>query len=253
MTLKLINSLTLLPTVADRWREAFCPPGGWGLGRNSRIWEELNRAGNSLTASDVEELVGNETWTKSWCSCCDTLKEEVVEMFSYNDDALNQKVRPDCNICDECITKAFNLLTSQQLQACLPEPEIMQQSALRELTGVEDLIISIVRDYDYGSHIRYHVRVDINWKVEHTWQSILQELKRNGFTVLDYRAGYILCSSTFYTNEEIANAIATDAQKLGLRIKCVNKGVVVDSFVTEEPHVEPKLNWKWWLRFALHF
>jgi hypothetical protein len=245
MSLKLINSSTLLPTVADRWREAFCPPAGWGLGRNSRIWEQFNSAGDSLTALEVEELVGNETWTKSWCSCCDTLKEEVVEMFEYEADEVSKEVRPSCKICDHCITKAFNLLTSQQLKPCLPQPEIMQHSAIRDLTGERDLIISIVRDYD--SRTRYHVRVDINHKAEHTWLAILNELKQSGFTVVDYPAGYVLCSSTFHTNEEIANAIATDAQKLGLRIEQLNKGVIVESFVAAEAHVEPKVYWKRWL------
>jgi hypothetical protein len=245
MSLKLINSSTLLPTVADRWREAFCPPAGWGLGRNSRIWEQLNAAGTRLTVPDVEELVGNETWTKSWCSCCNTFKEEVVEMFEYEIYRVDLEVRTPCKICDECITKAFNLLTNQQLGACSPQPEIMQHSAIRDLTGERDLIISIVRDYD--SRTRYHVRVDINHKAELTWQTILAELKQSGFTVVDYHAGYVLCSSTFHTNEEIANAIATDAQKLGLRIEQLNKGVIVESFVAAEAHVEPKVYWKRWL------
>jgi hypothetical protein len=251
MSLKLINTNTLLPTIADRWREAFCPPAGWGLGRNSRIWEQLNTAGDSLTSADVEELVGNETWTKSWCSCCDTLKEEVVEMFEYEADRVGEEIHPSCKICDDCLTKAFNLLTSQQLKPCVPPPEIMQHSAIRDLTGDCDLIISIVRDYD--SRTRYHVRVDINHKAELTWQPILAELKQSGFTILQYHAGYALCSSTFHTDEEIAHAIATDAQKLGLRIEQINKGVIVESFVAVEAYVEPKLDWKWWLKFAWNF
>ena len=93
----------LAPTVAARWREQYGDePKNPKFGE---ILRALDALGVGATAEEVEQIVGNESWTREWCAVCCRM---VTTWARIGDE-------PDYEsstvyVCDECAPKVARAL-----------------------------------------------------------------------------------------------------------------------------------------------
>lgn len=97
--------------VAERWKNNYCKPGGewYTLHKNisagfiySRLYElDLNTA----TAKQVNDIIGNESWTRIKCDECEENKTELIDVGQKED----YESRTAC-ICFDCLKKANELV-----------------------------------------------------------------------------------------------------------------------------------------------
>jgi hypothetical protein len=54
--------------ISERWKAQYCPKGAWhcrdGDKTSKQIYDELVALGPAPNPSDIERIIGNDTWTK---------------------------------------------------------------------------------------------------------------------------------------------------------------------------------------------
>ncbi len=88
-------------TVAERWKNQYYNSsiGEWRniwKDSSSRIYQELVNLGDNPDPEDVEELIGNDSWTKT---CCDECRVEHIPVAILSGD------EEDIRICHTCAGK----------------------------------------------------------------------------------------------------------------------------------------------------
>lgn len=100
--MKLITTRQLIRAVAERWNEQY---KGWKCAQKASIGERLNSL-NAETASskEVDEIIGNSSWTHLFCDECGEEAERLVEIGQIPD----YDSRTAC-VCLSCLQKALIL------------------------------------------------------------------------------------------------------------------------------------------------
>lgn len=97
---------------AEAWKKQYFRKISWLQCLNKEgsefIYEELKSLGNHPSINDVNEIIGNKSWTILYCDECESEVQIVVIFENFND--------PDekANICPDCIKKAFKLLNEKK-------------------------------------------------------------------------------------------------------------------------------------------
>ena len=96
--------------VADRWRRLYSPNGYWS--------DRITRKGKTLyeihaeilackTLDEVDEAIGNKSWTHDSCSSCSTQTRDKMAVFDVNDGEY------DYSICAACLRAALDELEGE--------------------------------------------------------------------------------------------------------------------------------------------
>lgn len=93
--------------VPERWRRQYQKPTGeWQHGNDKRmIYEGLAALDpKTMTAEQVDEIIGNSTWTMTRCDACGENKEIIVEFYGRRDDGSTYYLT---QLCTECMQTAL--------------------------------------------------------------------------------------------------------------------------------------------------
>ena len=97
--MKLLNRQTLVKDVFEKWMKQY-PNDKEGIGK------KLKRLGKTPNPDKVDEIIGNDSWTRvKRCSECQIEKDEVVEIGQEPD-----YESYTAYICRECLDKAISLM-----------------------------------------------------------------------------------------------------------------------------------------------
>lgn len=72
------------------------------------IGEKLKRLDNPI-AEQINEVIGNDSWTRIWCSECGDSVEEFI-VIGEEEDYENSTAY----LCENCITKAYNSFSAKK-------------------------------------------------------------------------------------------------------------------------------------------
>lgn len=92
--------------VVDCWKEQY--PKGLNI-RRRKITEQLSQLDlNTASAEDVNEIIGNDSWTSTYCDECQKPCGAAVMLGEHID-----YESPVVLICLECLKKAFSLFNEE--------------------------------------------------------------------------------------------------------------------------------------------
>lgn len=95
---------TLAASAAKLWKERFAPHDEWPNESSERIYNKLIALGDSPKPEEVDEVLGNDSWTKPLCDICNDWVDEVVRCSS----ALSS----DVDVCRNCAKKIYMMFLS---------------------------------------------------------------------------------------------------------------------------------------------
>jgi hypothetical protein len=87
--------------VAKAWREQY------GTDK-ADIAKRLDALGPDASAKEVENIIGNNTWTELNCDECGRDMSAVVRIGDPSDDDYERR---DVDLCEECLRKALDLIS----------------------------------------------------------------------------------------------------------------------------------------------
>ena len=95
----------LIENVAERWERQYPSDRGF-LGKDKEdIYIKLSNL-NPLEKSAIDEIIGNDSWTRNGCEVCRKDVEEVVVLEAYE-----ETVR----VCGECLKSAIGMLEVNEM------------------------------------------------------------------------------------------------------------------------------------------
>lgn len=86
--------------VAARWRDTYCVNGVWEWDDKLAIYERLVELGESPSVDQVNEVIGNPSWTQCYCCSCESTVRRAV--LFHEDDGY---------VCKNCVAHAFTLFS----------------------------------------------------------------------------------------------------------------------------------------------
>lgn len=101
--MNLITRKGLATKVAKRWKNSYFKNGEWRYGEDKEnIYLRLEALGSNPTPEDVNQAIGNNSWTNVRCDECDRQAAEVVQIGEDLD-------YESCtaNVCKECLVTAI--------------------------------------------------------------------------------------------------------------------------------------------------
>lgn len=107
--MKIITSKDLAVTAAARFKERYCVNNEWreykqAKNKNALTYFKLVDLDNTITPQQVNKIIGNTSWTTSYCNCC---VEQVECVVSFEpEDSADESVE----ICLECLKKANEMV-----------------------------------------------------------------------------------------------------------------------------------------------
>lgn len=101
--MRLITRKGLAPKVAARWKNNYFKNGEWRYGEDKKdIYLRLEGIGLNPTPEEVNEAIGNSSWTDVRCDECGKYVDEVVQVGQEPDyDSCT------ANICKPCLILAM--------------------------------------------------------------------------------------------------------------------------------------------------
>jgi predicted P-loop ATPase/GTPase len=93
--------------VPERWRRQYQNENmTWKFGDDKReIYEKLTALDpKTMTAEQITEIIGNNTWTINRCSVCDSDKEVIVEFYGKRENGVTYYLSA---LCSECMQSAL--------------------------------------------------------------------------------------------------------------------------------------------------
>ena len=101
-------------TVAERWKQSYKGrEGRWyhTVSGDSKIkYKALIALGSNPSPEDITSTIGNSSWTRLTCDCCEQEVEIVVQFKGRAHDEYG-----DTELCKECVTKIAKLIGLQVL------------------------------------------------------------------------------------------------------------------------------------------
>ena len=100
--MKILTVQELANTAKDRWRIQYFYDGSWKHGSDKKtVYENLVSLGENPTPSQINEVIGNNSWTRLGCSVCNKEVDTVV-VFSSDDSYFY--------LCKKCLNKSTRLI-----------------------------------------------------------------------------------------------------------------------------------------------
>lgn len=101
---KLLRKSDRVASVPDRWERQYTPFSQWDE-RKFQIHVALQALkGTKFSASQVDEIIGNTSWTYHGCDCCHRDADELVRMGDEPDYESRW-----VDVCRECLKSALDL------------------------------------------------------------------------------------------------------------------------------------------------
>ena len=77
--MKILTVQELANTAKDSWRIQYFYDGSWKYGSDKKtVYENLVSLGENPTPSQINEVIGNNSWTRLECSVCNKEVDTVV-------------------------------------------------------------------------------------------------------------------------------------------------------------------------------
>ena len=100
--MKILTVQELANTAKDRWRIQYFYDGSWKHGSDKKtVYENLVSLGDSPTPNQINEVIGNSSWTRLECSECNKEVDTVVVFSSYDSYFY---------LCKKCLNKSTRLI-----------------------------------------------------------------------------------------------------------------------------------------------
>ena len=100
--MKILTVQELANTAKDSWRRQYFYDGSWKHGSDKKtVYENLVSLGENPTPSQINEVIGNNSWTRLECSECNKEVDKVVVLSGYDSDFY---------ICKKCLNKCGELV-----------------------------------------------------------------------------------------------------------------------------------------------
>jgi len=101
--------------VAERWKKAYYSTlqGKWVYDHykdKEAIYTKLLDLGDTPSPTDIDAAIGNSSWTRLTCDCCEAEVDTVVQFKAIAHDEYG-----DTELCKECVTKIAKLIDLQVL------------------------------------------------------------------------------------------------------------------------------------------
>ena len=100
--MKILTVQELANTAKDRWKRQYFHSGVWkhGVDKNT-VYKNLVDLGENPTPEQINEVIGNNSWTRLECSVCNKEVDTVVILSCYDSDFY---------ICKKCLNKCSRLV-----------------------------------------------------------------------------------------------------------------------------------------------
>lgn len=104
--MRLITKQHLANITKDRWKAQYCKKGEWHTygGDKEVKYNALIALGDNPSPDDVNEVIGNSSWTNITCSECGESVGSAVELGEVGYDT------EYVYVCKDCLTKALGLI-----------------------------------------------------------------------------------------------------------------------------------------------
>lgn len=105
--MKILDRKKLASTACERWARVY-DSGRYGEDK-LLILENLKKLGKNPTPDDVDNIIGNKTWTNLLCSECGEYKEKII--------IVGQEPNYESStayLCNDCVRKAYNLINKEK-------------------------------------------------------------------------------------------------------------------------------------------
>jgi hypothetical protein len=102
MAIRLITQDEVVSGVSKRWDDQY----GDSYYKNDPEKQDIGLKLRSLknpSASQINKIIGNGSWTRLECDCCEEPRQQVVHISSVYRDGLN--------VCRKCLKRAMEKLT----------------------------------------------------------------------------------------------------------------------------------------------
>ena len=100
--MKILTVQELANTAKDRWRRQYFYDGTWKHGSDKKtVYENLASLGENPTPSQINEVIGNNSWARLKCSVCNKEVDTVVVFSSYDSSFY---------LCKKCLNKSTRLI-----------------------------------------------------------------------------------------------------------------------------------------------
>ena len=100
--MKILTVQELANTAKDSWRRQYLYDGSWKYGSDKKtVYENLVSLGENPTPSQINEVIGNNSWTRLECSVCNKEVDTVVVFSSYDSSFY---------LCKKCLNKSTRLI-----------------------------------------------------------------------------------------------------------------------------------------------
>ena len=100
--MKILTVQELANTAKDCWKRQYFYDGSWKHGSDKKtVYENLVSLGETPIPSQINEVIGNNSWTMLKCSVCNKEVDTVV-VFSIDDSSFY--------LCKKCLNKSTRLI-----------------------------------------------------------------------------------------------------------------------------------------------
>lgn len=95
-----------LDAAPDRWRKQYYDRGEWTYGGldKENIYKELCALEKPLKAEDIDHIIGNSSWTRFLCDCCN---EQVSIRYYFKPYHYDEYDNTGMCLCETCIKTAL--------------------------------------------------------------------------------------------------------------------------------------------------
>ena len=83
------------------WGNTYVNYKGSDIQKKDEKTTKLMDLGKNATADEVEQIIGNDSWTRTYCQNCHTKNADTVQFFHYDKDFC---------LCEKCLKEALGLL-----------------------------------------------------------------------------------------------------------------------------------------------
>jgi hypothetical protein len=94
----------LIANVAERWKHQHSRDGTWTWVNSESIYNKLNALMPNATTEQIEEIIGNESWTRTRCDECERESELVIQVGEELDCC-----SLTAQLCTDCLELALKL------------------------------------------------------------------------------------------------------------------------------------------------
>lgn len=98
--MKLVTRQVISNGVKERWLKQY-PLSLYKGSPKAAVYEKLVALGDNPKASDIDEIIGNRSWTRLNCCYCQKEVDSVVDFDVYDN---------NLRLCLSCISSAHSIL-----------------------------------------------------------------------------------------------------------------------------------------------